>query len=80
MKNFIAKAINFIIRSDKNDPVKHCQVYRTFGCAHVDGFLCNMDTCNISVRANFKPRKVILIEPSYVGTCSASTSAGDKHE
>ena len=29
------------------DPVWGCEVYRTDGCAHVDGFLCNMNTCNI---------------------------------
>lgn len=30
-----------------NDPVKHCEVYKSIGCSHVDGFLCDMDTCDI---------------------------------
>lgn len=30
-----------------NDPVRACVVYRTIGCAHVDGFLCNMADCEI---------------------------------
>lgn len=31
----------------KDDPVKHCDVYKKEGCAHVDGMLCNMKTCEI---------------------------------
>jgi hypothetical protein len=29
------------------DPVRHCEVYRKEGCTHVDGFLCDMETCDI---------------------------------
>jgi hypothetical protein len=29
------------------DPVKHCEVYKEIGCAHVDGYLCDMGTCGI---------------------------------
>jgi hypothetical protein len=31
------------------DPVKHCKIYRNFGCCHVDGTLCDVDTCDISI-------------------------------
>jgi hypothetical protein len=27
------------------DPVKHCILYKKLGCSHVDGMLCNFDTC-----------------------------------
>ena len=27
------------------DPVKHCEVYKKEGCSHVDGYLCEPDTC-----------------------------------
>jgi len=30
----------------KNDPVYSCKVYKNLGCAHVDGLLCDMKTCN----------------------------------
>lgn len=40
-----------IFRSS-DDPVKHCEVYKAEGCAHVDGFLCDMDNC--SIRSNFQ--------------------------
>jgi len=29
------------------DPVRHCEVYKEIGCAHVDGYLCDMGTCDI---------------------------------
>jgi len=37
------------------DPTKHCLVYRSVGCAHVDGMLCNMRTCNIKVKIEVTP-------------------------
>jgi len=30
-----------------NDPIKHCQVYKEIGCAHVDGYLCDFPDCSI---------------------------------
>lgn len=29
------------------DPLKHCDVYKKQGCTHVDGFLCDVRTCDI---------------------------------
>jgi len=29
------------------DPLKHCEVQKNEGCCHCDGYLCNVDTCNI---------------------------------
>jgi hypothetical protein len=31
----------------KKDPVKECKVFKLAGCSHVDGFNCDMDTCQI---------------------------------
>jgi hypothetical protein len=36
------RATNFEI-----DPLDYCDVYREQGCSHVDGFLCNMEHCEI---------------------------------
>jgi hypothetical protein len=43
------KIIQIIKRlfDDPADPVRHCDVYKAEGCAHVDGFLCDMKTCGI---------------------------------
>ena len=30
------------------DPFKHCEAYKKHGCCHVDGYLCNVDMCNMS--------------------------------
>ena len=29
------------------DPVRSCNIYKTIGCSHVDGFLCDFPNCNI---------------------------------
>jgi hypothetical protein len=31
------------------DPVKHCKLYSDEGCAHVDGFLCDYETCDMRI-------------------------------
>jgi len=33
--------------SGKDDPVRQCIVYKSIGCIHVDGFLCDMNTCGM---------------------------------
>ena len=30
-----------------SDPVKVCEVYNQIGCAHVDGYHCDPDDCDI---------------------------------
>lgn len=45
-----------------DDPVRHCNVYKTVGCAHVDGPLCHMQTCDIAVDAQITPRLIYPIE------------------
>ena len=49
------------IRLASRDPVKHCPVYRdkeNGGCAHVDGFLCDMKTCtSIKIHLDKKESK-----------------------
>lgn len=43
------------------DPVKHCEVFKSLGCAHVDGPLCDMQTCNIQVKATITPYAVNFV-------------------
>lgn len=54
------KILNFFKRLTeyKPDPVKHCKVYRAVGCAHVDGMLCDMQTCNIKAVVIISPNKI----------------------
>lgn len=47
--------IQLLFPRSKNDPVRHCNVYKTVGCAHVDGMLCNMKTCDVKVSVQITP-------------------------
>jgi len=35
-----------IFGKKSKDPVKDCNTYKTEGCAHVDGMLCEVETCS----------------------------------
>lgn len=39
------------------DPVKHCDLYKDEGCAHVDGFLCDFETCSMRLEYIGAPGK-----------------------
>lgn len=41
------KIINWFKNLRSNDPVYSCTVYKRLGCSHVDGMLCDMETCTI---------------------------------
>ena len=43
----VQRMIENLEKALRNDPVKHCEVYKEIGCAHVDGYLCDMGTCGI---------------------------------
>ncbi len=45
--NIFQRVINHVRNLKSNDPIYKCEVYTQFGCAHVDGILCDMDTCKI---------------------------------
>lgn len=38
--NWLSKLFDF-----SPDPVKRCIIYKKYGCAHVDGMLCNYNHC-----------------------------------
>ena len=55
------------ILSGRDDPVMQCELYAKEGCTHVDGFLCDMDTCDI--RQKFLNGTLESTEDQYeVGT------------
>lgn len=31
------------------DPAKHCVTYKRYGCAHVDGYLCEFNNCPMRI-------------------------------
>jgi len=34
------------------DPVKCCIIFKKYGYAHVDGYLCDYETCDIRLNIN----------------------------
>jgi len=51
-----SQVLNTLKELRRLDPVKHCCVYKTVGCAHVDGMLCDVRTCKIRVVIVVTPR------------------------
>jgi len=43
----IDKCRELVKKFRQNDPVYSCEVYKSEGCSHVDGFLCDMKSCTI---------------------------------
>lgn len=41
----ILNILRGVWESYKNDPVKHCGLFRERGCSHVDGPICNFPDC-----------------------------------
>jgi len=37
----------YIKQARLTDPVHSCDVHKQIGCSHVDGYLCNVNTCDI---------------------------------
>lgn len=60
----IKKAVDTLKPMTKLDPVKRCEVYKQFGCSHVDGFLCQVETCNIEVNGVIPIKKEELCQNS----------------
>ena len=41
------RVLTWFISLRSNDPIYSCMVYKTCGCSHIDGILCDMKTCDI---------------------------------
>lgn len=54
----------FTYKEKDMDPVRHCTVYRTVGCAHIDGYLCHMKTCEILRDYLEDPKKFEILHPA----------------
>jgi hypothetical protein len=58
---FLKDLVQHFQELDQNDPVKHCRVYKTIGCAHVDGLHCDMRTCEIEVTVKVSPKRRVEV-------------------
>jgi hypothetical protein len=61
------------------DPVKHCNLYKEDGCAHVDGILCDFDTCSMRVGYDNKYTALLKLVTEHNKSCDAECSANAKY-
>jgi hypothetical protein len=61
----IEKVVIWYKTRKANDPVRSCKVHKEIGCAHVDGYLCDMGTC--SIRSSYEGAIAIAPAISQVG-------------
>lgn len=59
-----------------DDPVRNCKVYKAVGCAHVDGMLCNMNTCDVVVNIQVTPR--LIGETTRTGRYEEGTALAEQ--
>lgn len=43
----VTKIIRWIKEVRASDPAYNCELHRDAGCAHIDGSLCELETCGI---------------------------------
>lgn len=60
--NFLKKWYQGFMSKVPKDPVKHCKIHKTIGCAHVDGFLCNVETCDAEIEATITVKGIVVHE------------------
>jgi len=46
-KLLVRKFMRHVVQPDPHDAMAQCAVYIKDGCSHVNGYLCNMNTCSI---------------------------------
>ena len=59
----VQRLIEILENSLLSDPVRYCEVYRDIGCTHVDGYLCDMRTCDIRQKFLLEKNSGVLGSP-----------------
>jgi len=61
------------------DPCKHCSVHREIGCAHVDGILCDFDTCSMRINYENKYTALVKLVTEHNKSCDSECSSNAKY-
>ena len=61
------------------DPVKHCTLYKEEGCSHVDGILCDFDTCSMRINYENKYTALVKLVTEHNQLCDSECSANAKY-
>lgn len=51
------------------DPVKHCNLYKEEGCVHVDGTLCDFNTCTMRTDHDNKYAALVKLMTEHNKAC-----------
>lgn len=61
------------------DPVKHCTLYKDEGCSHVDGILCDFDTCSMRINYENKYTALVKLITEHNQQCDSDCQANAKY-
>lgn len=61
------------------DPVKHCSLYKEDGCSHVDGILCDFETCSMRIGYDNKYTALVKLVTEHNQSCDSDCSANAKY-
>lgn len=61
------------------DPVKHCKLYKEDGCSHVDGMLCDFDTCTMRIDYENRYEKLLNIVTIHNSNCDIECQYNSKY-
>lgn len=61
------------------DPVKYCNLYKEEGCAHVDGILCDFETCSMRITYDNKYLALVELVEEHNQSCDSECKARAGH-
>lgn len=63
----------------KNDPCKSCNLYKEQPCSHVDGFLCDFESCNMRINYDNKYIALKMLVDDHNKSCDSECSSRSKY-
>lgn len=61
------------------DPVKHCSVYKEVSCSHVDGILCDFETCDMRLKYENKYIALKMLVDEHNKSCDSECQTRVKY-
>lgn len=63
----------------KDDPVKYCNLYKEQGCSHVDGFLCDFNSCSMKQEYDNKYLALKMLVEEHNKSCISECKGRAKY-
>lgn len=61
------------------DPIKHCSLHKDQGCSHIDGFLCDFETCSMRIDYENKYTALVKLVEDHNSSCDAECASRAKY-